>query len=73
MNEEKDENLCAFYDEDDCRFAFVYSYDVHGKIVLRAQQERECPPQVHILGKLPITLGKVLYYYLSDNLVTFGQ
>ncbi|CAH0754478.1 unnamed protein product [Bemisia tabaci] len=60
VNEEKDENLCAFYDEDDCRFAFVYSYDVHGKIVLRAQQERECPPQVHILGVVLVVIGSIV-------------
>lgn len=49
-DEEKDENLCAYYDEDDCRFAYVYTYDENGKVEIRAQQERECPPQVYILG-----------------------
>lgn len=50
-NEENDENLCAYYDEDDCRFAYVYSYDPQGKVVVRAQEERECPAQVYVLGK----------------------
>lgn len=51
-DEEKDENLCAYYDEDDCRFAYVYTYDETGKVEIRAQQERECPPQVYIPGNL---------------------
>jgi len=50
-DEDKDENLCAFYDEDDCRFAYVYAWDETGKIVVRAQEQRECPPQVYILGE----------------------
>lgn len=53
-NEEKDENMCAYYDADDCRFAYVYSYDQSGKIEIRAQKERECPPQVHFMGILNI-------------------
>lgn len=49
-NEDKDENLCSYYDADDCRFAYVYSYDQSGKVIIRAQEERECPPQVHFMG-----------------------
>jgi integrin beta 1 len=49
-DEDKDENLCAFYDEDDCRFAYVYAWDETGKIVVRAQEQRECPPTPYILG-----------------------
>lgn len=48
-NEEKDENLCAYYDEDDCRYAYVYTYDENGKVEVRAQQELECPAQVHLM------------------------
>ena len=50
-NEENDENLCAYYDEEDCRFAYVYAYDEQGKVYVRAQKEKECPPQVYILGE----------------------
>lgn len=49
-NEDKDENMCSYYDQDDCRFAYVYTYDQSGKIVIRAQEERECPPQVYFMG-----------------------
>lgn len=52
--EDLDENFCAYYDEDDCRFAYVYSYDEKGKIVIKAQKDRECPPHVYILGKQAI-------------------
>lgn len=49
-NEDKDENMCSYYDTEDCRFAYVYSYDQSGKIIIRAQEERECPPQVYFMG-----------------------
>ncbi|GLV41732.1 myospheroid [Carabus blaptoides fortunei] len=55
-DEEKDENLCAYYDEDDCRFAYVYWYDENNKVMIKAQQDRECPPKVFILG---IVLGVI--------------
>lgn len=46
MKEENDENLCADYDEEDCRYAFVYYFDKDYKVHVRAQEERECPPKV---------------------------
>lgn len=48
-DEEKDENLCAYYDEDDCRFAYVYWYDENNKVMIKAQEERECPPKVNFI------------------------
>lgn len=42
--------MCSYYDTEDCRFAYVYSYDQSGKIIIRAQEERECPPQVYFMG-----------------------
>lgn len=45
VNEDNDENLCAYYDEEDCRFAYVYYYK-DDKVEIRAQKERECPPKV---------------------------
>lgn len=46
--------LCTFYDEEDCRFHFVYTDK--DEIKVRAQKERECPPKVFILG---IILGVI--------------
>lgn len=38
------ENLCTFYDDDGCRFQFVYTdrYS-NSAIQVKAQKERECP------------------------------
>lgn len=55
VDDEKDEYLCTYYDKDDCRFNFVYS-EVDGKLEVRAQQDRECPPKVFMLG---IVLGVI--------------
>lgn len=49
-DESKDENLCAFSDEEDCKYAFVYTYDDKGVLVVRAQKERQCPSEVFIFG-----------------------
>ncbi|XP_017782378.1 PREDICTED: integrin beta-PS-like [Nicrophorus vespilloides] len=54
--EENDENLCAFYDDDDCRFAYVYYFDEFNKVVVKAQQDRECPAKVFLVG---IVLGVI--------------
>ncbi|XP_050330333.1 integrin beta-PS-like isoform X1 [Bactrocera neohumeralis] len=55
IDEEKDELICIFFDEDDCKYTFKYS-EVNGKLEVHAQQERECPPKVFMLG---IVLGVI--------------
>ncbi|XP_037807558.1 integrin beta-PS isoform X1 [Lucilia sericata] len=55
LDEKKEENICIFYDEDDCKFAFKYSEE-DDKVEVHAQQERECPPKVFMLG---IVLGVI--------------
>jgi hypothetical protein len=50
VHEEEGEVLCAYYDEDDCRFAYVYTYSDNNTLIVRAQEERECPPEIHVLG-----------------------
>lgn len=53
--EENEEVLCSlFYDEDDCSFAYLYYFDEQNRVVVKAQQERKCPPKVFLLG---IVLG----------------
>jgi len=49
-NEANNEYLCAFYDEDDCRYAYVYYFDEHNKIVVEAQEQLECPQKVFLIG-----------------------
>nr|XP_023020280.1 integrin beta-PS isoform X1 [Leptinotarsa decemlineata]XP_023020284.1 integrin beta-PS isoform X1 [Leptinotarsa decemlineata] len=53
---EENEILCAYYDEDECRFTYVYYFDNENKIQVRAQQERECPDKVYVPG---IVLGVI--------------
>lgn len=43
-DEERDEHLCTFYDDDNCRFQFVYTDDyINSAFEVRAQKERACP------------------------------
>ena len=52
--------MCTYYDDDDCRFQFVYN-ETDDKVTVRAQQERECPPKVFMLG---IVLGVIGFIVL---------
>lgn len=45
--------MCTYYDEDDCRFSYVYTPNNN---TVRAQEELECPPKVFLLG---IVLGVI--------------
>ncbi|XP_034672073.1 integrin beta-PS isoform X2 [Drosophila subobscura] len=54
IDEHKDEQMCTFFDEDDCKFMFKYSEQ--GELVVHAQEEKECPPKVFMLG---IVLGVI--------------
>jgi len=55
IDETKDEQLCVFFDEEDCKFTFKYA-EVDDKLEVHAQEERECPPKVFMLG---IVLGVI--------------
>lgn len=47
VDEENDEHLCTFYDEDDCRFQFIYQENYKSELLkVRAHTERQCPPKV---------------------------
>lgn len=50
VHEEAGEVLCAYFDEEDCLFAYVYTYSDNNTLIVRAQEERECPPEIHVLG-----------------------
>ncbi|KAH8420291.1 hypothetical protein KR009_008821 [Drosophila setifemur] len=54
IDEHKDEQICTFFDEDDCRFEFKYSEQ--GELIVHAQEEKECPPKIFMLG---IVLGVI--------------
>lgn len=53
-NEEKNERICTFYDEDNCRFQFAYGYNGYNDVVhVAAQHKRDCPRTVFsVLGDL---------------------
>lgn len=57
FDESKEDHLCTFYDEDDCRYQFVY----RGLDALEvwAQNERECPPKVSIQYFMFLGLGVI--------------
>ncbi|XP_058126874.1 integrin beta-PS isoform X1 [Anopheles ziemanni] len=50
IDEQRNDNKCTFYDEDDCRFEFSYNDSDQDKVVVMAQEQRECPPKVFMLG-----------------------
>ncbi|CAL4140762.1 unnamed protein product, partial [Meganyctiphanes norvegica] len=58
--EEEGERLCTFFDENDCRFTFVYGYDVNKEPVVRVQQTLECPPKLDILGIVLGVIGAIV-------------
>lgn len=52
---------CLFYDDDDCRVTFVYGMDKEkGKIGVRVQKTKECPPVLNILGIILGVIGAVV-------------
>ncbi|KAH8416731.1 hypothetical protein KR222_000277 [Zaprionus bogoriensis] len=55
IDEHKEEQLCMFFDADDCKFTFKYS-EVPGKLEVYVQENKECPPKVFMLG---IVLGVI--------------
>uniref|UniRef100_A0A336M8L1 Integrin beta n=2 Tax=Culicoides sonorensis TaxID=179676 RepID=A0A336M8L1_CULSO len=61
VNEDKDDHLCTFYDENECRFQFVYNDREEERVVVRAQETPDCPPKVFMLG---IILGVIAFIVL---------
>ncbi|XP_001606384.1 integrin beta-PS [Nasonia vitripennis] len=54
---DKEEIGCHGYDEQDCKYFFAYIHDVlNNTMLVRIQKQRECPPQVYVLG---IVLGVI--------------
>lgn len=64
-DEEKDEYLCTFYDEDDCRFQFVYTEKEDDKVEVKAQKERECPHKVFMLGIVLAVIAAIVLLGLA--------
>lgn len=56
VNEENGDHLCIFYDENDCRFEFIYNDSEVDKIKVTAKEDLECPTEIFVLG---IVLGVI--------------
>ncbi|XP_021948062.1 integrin beta-PS isoform X1 [Folsomia candida] len=60
-DEESEEKYCAFTDHSDgCRFYFVYGYDVLGKLYIRAQRTKDCPPEPPIFWIISGVVGAIV-------------
>lgn len=56
VNEDNGDHKCTFYDENDCRFEFVYNDNDIDKINVTAKEKLECPTEIFVLG---IVLGVI--------------
>lgn len=56
VNEENNDHLCIFYDENECRFEFVYNDNDIDTIKVTAKEKLECPTEIFVLG---IVLGVI--------------
>lgn len=64
IDEAKDEHMCTFYDEEDCRYFFAYS-DKGDKVTVRAQKERDCPAKVFMLGIVLAVIAAIVLMGLA--------
>lgn len=65
VDETLEEHLCTFFDEDDCKFQFAYSEKEPSKVAVRAQKNRECPPQVFIVGIVLAVIAAIVLIGLA--------
>ncbi|XP_043660897.1 integrin beta-PS isoform X2 [Drosophila teissieri] len=65
IDETKDEQLCTFFDEDDCKFLFKYSESSQGELHVYAQENKECPPKVFMLGIVLGVIGAIVLVGLA--------
>ncbi|XP_021913854.1 integrin beta-PS isoform X1 [Zootermopsis nevadensis] len=65
VHEEAGEVLCAYYDEEDCRFSYVYTYSDNNTLIVRAQEKRECPPEIYVLGIVLGVIGAIVLIGLA--------
>ncbi|XP_017064418.1 integrin beta-PS isoform X1 [Drosophila eugracilis] len=63
IDEHKDEQMCTFFDEDDCKFMFKYSEQ--GELKVHAQENKECPPKVFMLGIVLGVIGAIVLVGLA--------
>lgn len=64
VDEEKDENKCTFFDENNCRFEFIYN-DSGEKVIVKAQEKPDCPAKVFMLGIVLAVIAAVVLIGLA--------
>ena len=47
---DKGDHICTFYDENDCKFEFIYNDNDVKNITISAKRKLECPTEIFILG-----------------------
>lgn len=62
--EQDHENKCTFFDDDNCRFEFTYM-ETGDELEVKAQQERDCPPKVFMLGIVLAVVAAVVLIGLA--------
>jgi protocadherin alpha len=65
VDDDQDEHLCVFYDDDDCKYQFVYSEKEPNTLRVRAQKERDCPPKVFIIGIVLAVIAAIVLIGLA--------
>jgi integrin beta 1 len=55
---QNDERLCTFFDDDYCRFSFVYGFRNTGELQVWVQETKQCPAVVDVDTITPGVPGK---------------
>lgn len=64
-----DEKLCAFRDDDDCKFFFVYKIEPDAEPIVRVQRTKDCPEPVNILAIVLGVIGGIVAVGLALLLI----
>ncbi|XP_069683530.1 integrin beta-PS isoform X2 [Periplaneta americana] len=62
---EAGEVLCSYQDEDGCLFLYVYTYSENNTLIVRAGEERKCPPEIFVLGIVLGVIGAIVLIGLA--------
>ncbi|XP_065364687.1 integrin beta-PS-like [Calliphora vicina] len=69
IDDQKEENLCTVYDDNDCKFTFKYSEDNDDIVDVHAEINIECPSKVFILGLVLGIIGTMVLVGLATLLL----
>ncbi|XP_023220338.1 integrin beta-PS-like [Centruroides sculpturatus] len=63
------DKLCAFRDDDDCKFFFTYRIDSDGYVKIHVQRTKDCPEPVNILAIVLGVIGGIVAVGLALLLI----